>query len=178
MARGVTVMSACRPAIYTYTLFDCMKLKTVLLLQVRGHSVLSSKELEGPWKHEAEWYLDKDGPGEKDVRQLYYSIRDAGHATKANRVKATLSSMFGWAVRRDVLPVNPAAGAVDRQDRAKENASTRYLSEAEVSRFLAACEKLRAEGGPRASNNKYVMMMMMIISIVIRVVLLLLLSLL
>jgi integrase len=83
----------------------------------------------------------------QDVRQLYYLIRDAGQATKANRVKATLSSLLGWGVRRDHLPSNVALGAVALQDRAKERADDRHLSEAEVARFLAACEKLRGEGG-------------------------------
>ena len=82
-----------------------------------------------------------------DVRKLYFAIKDGGHATKANRTLTTVGAMFGWAARRDLIPSNPAAGAVARPDRAKETEDKRYLSEGETSRFLAACEHLRSEGG-------------------------------
>jgi integrase len=82
----------------------------------------------------------------KDVSDLYFSLRDS-NPMKANRVLTTLGSMLSWAKRRHHIPENPAAGAVARQDRAQERADDRHLSEAEVSRFLAACERLRAAGG-------------------------------
>jgi integrase len=82
-----------------------------------------------------------------DVRRLYFTIQDAGHETKANRVNQTLAAMLSWGQRRDLIPTNPAAGAIARQDRSKEKADNRHLSEAEAGRFLTACEKLRAEGG-------------------------------
>jgi integrase len=83
----------------------------------------------------------------EDVRQLYFKVRDEGKPYLANRVLATLSSMLGWAKRRDLIPDNVAAGAVDRQDRGKEKPNTRHLSEGEVHRFLSATRTLKAEGG-------------------------------
>jgi len=39
--------------------------------EVRGHAAFSSPTLEGNWTLEREWFLDREGPEEKDVRQLY-----------------------------------------------------------------------------------------------------------
>lgn len=80
------------------------------------------------------------------LRALYLRIADSGRPVHANRVLATISSMLSWAVERDLLDLNPARG-IKRIKKGVEKADTRTLTEAETSRFLRACEQLRAEGG-------------------------------
>jgi integrase len=73
-----------------------------------------------------------------DVIRLIESISDGGHGVKANRSLTVLKTFFGWAVKRDMLTVSPAA-AVDKP--ASEESRSRKLDDREVAALWRAAEK-------------------------------------
>jgi integrase len=56
----------------------------------------------------------------------------------ANSVKAAVSAAFGYAVKQDVVTVNPCKGVDDNPTNERE----RVLSETEISVFLRACDEI------------------------------------
>jgi integrase len=83
--------------------------------------------------HAKRW--DSLGPDQitkPDVRQVFNSV---AAPIMANRVKASISAVFGWAVKQDILTVNPCKGI----DSNKEGDRERILSDSEVPVFWNAC---------------------------------------
>jgi integrase len=86
--------------------------------------------------HAKRWdNLRPDQITKADVRQVFDSINAP---IMANRVKASLSAIFGWAVKRDIITVNPCKGV----DSNKESDRDRILSDAEVLIFWRSCAEL------------------------------------
>lgn len=68
------------------------------------------------------------------IAQIHSSITKGGHAPTANRVKALLSSTFGWAITVGLCESNPVAGIKSN----KENQRDRFLQSDELPRFFNA----------------------------------------
>jgi integrase len=81
-----------------------------------------------------------------DVDRLHRSIVKDGKNATGNRVAATLSKMFSFAVQRKMRADNPCKGI----QRAHEEGRTRYLTEAETAALTAALAK---RGPDHASAN-------------------------
>ncbi len=73
----------------------------------------------------------------KSVAHIHSSITKAGYAPTANRVKALLSSVFGWAISAGLCETNPAIGIKSN----KENQRDRFLQSDELPRFFEAVAK-------------------------------------
>lgn len=65
---------------------------------------------------------------------IHSSITKAGHATTANRVKALVSSIFGWAISAGIWQSNPAIGIKLN----KEHSRDRFIQGDELPRFFQA----------------------------------------
>ena len=67
--------------------------------------------------------------GRRDVRDIVDAVEDAGKPVQANRVLTAIHALLNWAVERDVIEANPAAG-IKRPT--KEVARDRVLDDAEI----------------------------------------------
>jgi integrase len=85
------------------------------------------------------------------VKRLYAKVAST-RAVTANRALAVTSSMLQWAVDQGEIEVNPARG-IKRVKKGVEKVDTRALSQAEVGRFLRACETLRAQAKPATDGE-------------------------
>lgn len=81
----------------------------------------------------------------RQIRDLVDDVVDAGKAVQANRVLAAVHAMFAWAVEREIVDVNPAAGI---KKPTREQARERVLAEAELRAIWQACEGLGYPAGP------------------------------
>lgn len=70
----------------------------------------------------------------KSIAQIHSDITKAGHAPTANRVKALLSSVFGWAISAGLCETNPVTGIKSN----KETERDRFLQSDELPRFFQA----------------------------------------
>lgn len=70
----------------------------------------------------------------KSIAHIHGSITKAGYAPTANRVKALLSSVFGWAISAGLCESNPVIGIKSN----KENQRDRFLQSDELPRFFKA----------------------------------------
>lgn len=70
----------------------------------------------------------------KDIASIHSAITRAGHPVTANRVKALISSIFGWGISAGLVKENPAIGIRSN----KETARDRWLLGDELQRFFAA----------------------------------------
>lgn len=70
----------------------------------------------------------------KSIAHIHTSITKAGYAPTANRVKALLSSVFGWAISAGLWESNPAIGIKSN----KETQRDRFLQSDELSKFFKA----------------------------------------
>ena len=68
------------------------------------------------------------------IRALVDSIRAEGHAVHANRVLATIKSVFSWALRKDLVAASPCAGLVATREHPRE----RVYSDAELRAIVMA----------------------------------------
>ena len=75
----------------------------------------------------------------RDVSALVDAKAEAGAEVQANRVLARLRTLFGWAVGKDLIEVNPCDGL---KPPTKERARDRVLSDAEVRAFWKGCDEL------------------------------------
>ncbi len=66
------------------------------------------------------------------IATIHSSITKAGHAITANRVKALVSSVFGWAISAGLCEKNPALGIKLN----KENSRDRFIQGDELPRFF------------------------------------------
>lgn len=73
----------------------------------------------------------------KSIAHIHSSITKAGYAPTANRVKALLSSVFGWAITVGLCESNPVTGIKSN----KENQRDRFLQSDELPRFFEAVAK-------------------------------------
>jgi integrase len=76
----------------------------------------------------------------RDVIELLDEIVDRGAPILANRTLAMVSTMFKFALKRDIVDVSPCY-AVDRPE--KENRRERHLSEEEIKTFWDNLPKIR-----------------------------------
>jgi integrase len=70
-----------------------------------------------------------------DVSQLFYSIKAP---QTANQVKAAISAVFKFAMKRRIVPLNPCKGIDDNPTHARD----RILTPEEFPLFWAACDKV------------------------------------
>lgn len=70
----------------------------------------------------------------KSIAHIHSSITKAGYAPTANRVKALLSSVFGWAISAGLCESSPVIGIKSN----KENQRDRFLQSDELPRFFKA----------------------------------------
>lgn len=68
----------------------------------------------------------------KSIAHVHSDITKAGHAPTANRVKALVSSIFGWAISAGLCESNPAFGIKPN----RENQRDRFLQSDELPRFF------------------------------------------
>ncbi|GJM17081.1 MAG: integrase [Thermodesulfobacteriota bacterium] len=68
------------------------------------------------------------------IARVHSDITKAGHAPTANRVKALVSSVFGWAISVGLWQSNPAIGIKSN----KENQRDRFLQSDELPKFFKA----------------------------------------
>ncbi|MBN9127605.1 MAG: integrase family protein, partial [Nitrosospira sp.] len=69
-----------------------------------------------------------------DIAAIHSNITKAGHGITANRVKALVSSTFGWAISAGLWQTNPATGI--RLN--KEHSRDRFIQGDELPRFFQA----------------------------------------
>lgn len=81
----------------------------------------------------------------RDVIALVDKKVASGAEVQANRILARLRTLFGWAVEKDRIAVNPCDGL---RPPTKEKARDRVLSDAEIRAFWAAAEDLGWPFGP------------------------------
>jgi integrase len=46
----------------------------------------------------------------RDLRQLFDAVADQGHETEAEKQRSTIQAMFRWALRQDIVEIDPSAG--------------------------------------------------------------------
>jgi integrase len=68
------------------------------------------------------------------IATIHSSITKAGHATTANRVKALVSSVYGWAISAGLWHTNPATGIKLNKEKSRE----RFIQGDELPRFFQA----------------------------------------
>ena len=81
----------------------------------------------------------------RDIRDLIDRIIDAGKPVQANRVQAATHALLVWAVGREIIEINPAAG-LRRQT--KEKARDRVLTNSELRAVWNAIDGLGYPAGP------------------------------
>jgi integrase len=86
-------------------------------------------------------YLEQPLGGKKlstvtraDIAAIHSSITKVGHGITANRVKALVSSVFGWAISAGLWHTNPATGIKLN----RENSRDRFIQGDELPRFFQA----------------------------------------
>lgn len=84
----------------------------------------------------------------KSIAHIHNAITKAGHAPTANRVKALLSSVFGWAISAGLCESNPATGIKGN----KEIQRDRFLQSDELPRFFKALTE-----EPNATIRDYIL---------------------
>jgi len=91
-----------------------------------------------------------DRVGTAEIAQLHHAMRDRPY--QANRMLAIVGSMYGFAVRRGLVPkgTNPADGI----ERYRESARERYLSAEELSRFGEALRVAETVGLPWQAQSQ------------------------
>lgn len=70
----------------------------------------------------------------QEIAQVHSNITKAGHAPTANRVKALISSIFGWAISAGLWHTNPATGIKNNKEKSRD----RFLQGDELPRFFKA----------------------------------------
>ncbi len=70
----------------------------------------------------------------KSIANIHGDITKKGHAPTANRVKALLSSVFGWAISVGIWESNPAIGIKSNAEKQRD----RFLQSDELPRFFEA----------------------------------------
>lgn len=68
------------------------------------------------------------------VATIHSNITKAGHAITANRVKALISSVFGWAISAGLWETNPALGIKLNKEKSRD----RFIQGDELPRFFQA----------------------------------------
>ena len=68
------------------------------------------------------------------IAAIHSGITKAGHAITANRVKALVSSVFGWAISAGLWETNPATGIKLNKERSRD----RFIQGDELPRFFQA----------------------------------------
>lgn len=68
------------------------------------------------------------------IAAIHSSITKAGHGITANRVKALVSSVFGWAISAGLWQTNPATGIKLNKERSRD----RFIQGDELPRFFQA----------------------------------------
>ncbi len=68
------------------------------------------------------------------IATIHSNITRAGHAVTANRVKALVSSIFGWAISVGLWQINPAIGIKQNREYSRD----RFLQGDELPRFFQA----------------------------------------
>ena len=81
----------------------------------------------------------------RDIRDLIDGIIDSGKPVQANRVQAATHALLVWAVEREIIEINPAAG-LRRQT--KEKARDRVLTNSELRAVWNAIDELGYPAGP------------------------------
>lgn len=76
----------------------------------------------------------------RDVIELLDAVNARGLQVHANRVLALVRKIFNWAISRDLLEANPCAQV---QAPCQEVQRDRVLSEDEIKKFWAACDRLQ-----------------------------------
>lgn len=73
--------------------------------------------------------IDRSG-----IATIHSNITKAGHSTTANRVKALVSSIFGWAISAGLWHTNPVTGIKNNKEKSRD----RFLQGDELPRFFKA----------------------------------------
>jgi integrase len=81
----------------------------------------------------------------KDVRELIEGIEEAGTPIAANRTLTAVKTLFNWAMKREELDANPAAGV---EPVGQETSRDRVLTDAEIKAFWHATAKTGEPFGP------------------------------
>jgi hypothetical protein len=76
----------------------------------------------------------------RELRDLFDAVADAGHKGEAEKRRATVSTMFAWAVGQDICKSNPSEGlsSFDGARKARE----RVLSADEIAELWQWCETI------------------------------------
>jgi integrase len=104
-----------------------------------------AKPRKASWRDDAQRLIRaREAIGHKEVtsitrRELIGFLDEVKQAApvQANRIQSVLCGLFNWAVEGEILDVNPIASL---KKRAKETASTRTLSDAEIAALWRALE--------------------------------------
>ena len=96
-------------------------------VEVHRHLMLNAKPLHG---------LSIAGIQRRDIAELLASIRDGNSDSVANHVRASLSTLFTWAMREGLAEANPVIAT----NRTKAVARERVLSNDELREIWAALE--------------------------------------
>jgi len=81
----------------------------------------------------------------REVRDLVDGVVDSGKAVQGNRVLAVLHAMLNWALEREIIEVNPAAGV---KKPTREKPRERVLNDDELVRVWRAADALGYPAGP------------------------------
>lgn len=81
----------------------------------------------------------------RDVIEVLDAIVDRGSPVTANRLRAHLNTLFGWAKGRDIIQANPLEGI---KPPAPETPRDRVLTDTEIKLFWEACDGLGYPFGP------------------------------
>jgi integrase len=88
----------------------------------------------------------------RDAVDLLDAIVDRGSPITANRLRAHLNTLFGWAKRRDIITASPLEGI---KPPAPEKPRDRVLTDQEILWFWKACDKL---GQPFGSLYQFLLL--------------------
>lgn len=83
--------------------------------------------------------------GRRDAIEVIDAVLDRGSPIAANRLRAHLSSLFGWAKSRGIIEVNPIEGI---RPPAPERSRERVLTDDEIKLFWKACDRMGEPFGP------------------------------
>jgi integrase len=85
----------------------------------------------------------------REIREMIDAIVRRGRAPHAHHVLAYLRPALEWAVEREIIATNPAAGIPDPDPRKREARSRdRYLDDDEIRLFWLGCDKIGWPFGP------------------------------
>ena len=126
------------------------KMATVIDLFIRRHAQRNRR-----WRDVLAMFRREVLPkwGEKRIQDitkreavnLLDAIVDRGSPITANRLRAHLNTLFGWAKHRDIITSSPLEGI---KPPAAEKPRDRVLSDQEIRWFWKACDKLGQPFGP------------------------------